>query len=89
MRANLSITARLRGAGTSTPTMNYCLANLRQNGNVLSTGGKSFTYDSENHMTSMTASGTAASMTYDGFGNRASCPIRPCIRSMPGREAYS
>ena len=43
-----------------------------QNGNVLATGGKSFTYDSENHLTSMTASGTAASIVYDAFGNRVS-----------------
>ena len=43
-----------------------------QNGNVTATGGKSFTYDSENHLTSMTASGTSASILYDGFGNRVS-----------------
>jgi YD repeat-containing protein len=41
-----------------------------QNGNVTSTGGKSFTYDSENHLVSMTASGTSASLVYDAFGNR-------------------
>jgi YD repeat-containing protein len=40
------------------------------NGNVTSTGGKSFTYDSENHLISMSASGTSASIIYDGFGNR-------------------
>ncbi len=43
-----------------------------QNGNVTSTGGKSFTYDSENHLMSMTASGKAVSMVYDAFGNRVS-----------------
>jgi RHS repeat-associated protein len=42
------------------------------NGNVTSTGGKSFTYDSENHMMTMSASGTAVSMVYDAFGNRVS-----------------
>jgi RHS repeat-associated protein len=40
------------------------------NGNVLSTGGKSFTYDSENHLMSMTATGTSVAIVYDGDGNR-------------------
>jgi RHS repeat-associated protein len=40
------------------------------NGNVLATGGKTFTYDSQNQMITMAASGTAVTMTYDGFGNR-------------------
>jgi RHS repeat-associated protein len=40
------------------------------NGNVTATGGKSFTYDSENHLMSMTASGTSVSIVYDGDGNR-------------------
>jgi len=38
------------------------------NGNVLSTGGKTFTYDSENHLTSM--NGSAVTIVYDGDGNR-------------------
>jgi RHS repeat-associated protein len=42
------------------------------NGNVTSTGGKIFTYDSENHLVSMSASGTSVSITYDAFGNRVS-----------------
>ena len=42
------------------------------NGNVTSTGGKSFTYDSENHLVSMSATGTSASIIYDAFGNRVS-----------------
>jgi len=42
------------------------------NGNVTSTGGKSFAYDSENHLISMTTSGTSASIIYDAFGNRVS-----------------
>ena len=41
-----------------------------QNGNVTATGGKSFTYDSENHLMTMTASGTSATIVYDGDGNR-------------------
>ncbi|MGO8758498.1 MAG: RHS repeat-associated core domain-containing protein, partial [Terracidiphilus sp.] len=42
------------------------------NGNVTSTGGKAFTYDSENHLMTMTASGKTISMAYDAFGNRVS-----------------
>jgi len=38
------------------------------NGNVLSTNGKTFTYDSENHLTSM--NGGAVKLYYDGDGNR-------------------
>ena len=41
-----------------------------QNGNTVTTGGKTFAYDAENHLTSMTASGTAVTMVYDAFGNR-------------------
>jgi RHS repeat-associated protein len=40
------------------------------NGNTLSTGGKSFTYDAENHLTGMSVSGTTLSIVYDAFGNR-------------------
>ena len=40
------------------------------NGNTLFTGGKNFTYDSENHLTGMNVSGTAISIIYDAFGNR-------------------
>ena len=32
--------------------------------------GNTFTYDSENHMTSMTSGSTAVTMVYDAFGNR-------------------
>ncbi|MGA2649953.1 MAG: DUF2341 domain-containing protein [Terracidiphilus sp.] len=39
-----------------------------QNGNVKSTGGKTFAYDSENHLISM--NGGAVSIVYDGDGNR-------------------
>jgi RHS repeat-associated protein len=41
-----------------------------QNGNTLFTGGKSYTYDSENHMTSATGNGKVITMVYDAFGNR-------------------
>jgi RHS repeat-associated protein len=40
------------------------------NRNVTFTGGKSFTYDSENHMMTMAASGTSVGILYDGDGNR-------------------
>ena len=40
------------------------------NGNVTATGGKTFTYDSENHMMTMSATGTSVAMVYDGDGNR-------------------
>jgi RHS repeat-associated protein len=40
------------------------------NGNVLSTGGKAFTYDSENHLMSMTSTGKSVGVLYDGDGNR-------------------
>jgi RHS repeat-associated protein len=38
------------------------------NGNTTYTGGKTFAYDSENHLVSM--NGGAVTMIYDGFGNR-------------------
>ena len=38
------------------------------NGNTLTTGGKSFSYDSENHL--MTMNGSAVKLIYDGDGNR-------------------
>jgi RHS repeat-associated protein len=40
------------------------------NGNTLATGGKTFAYDAENHMTSMTSGSTTVTMVYDGDGNR-------------------
>lgn len=41
-----------------------------QNGNVTATGGKTFAYDSQNELVTMTTTGTSASIVYDGFGNR-------------------
>jgi RHS repeat-associated protein len=40
------------------------------NGNVTAEGGKTFTYDSQNHLVSMTGGGTSASIVYDAFGDR-------------------
>jgi RHS repeat-associated protein len=45
---------------------------VRANGSVLASGGKSFTYDAENHLTSMSTTGTTVSIVYDAFGNRVS-----------------
>ena len=43
------------------------------NGNTTRTAnGNTFTYDSENHMTSMTGNGKVVTMKYDAFGNRVS-----------------
>jgi len=39
-----------------------------QNGNVIAEGGKTFTYDSQNHLVSM--NGAAATFVYDALGNR-------------------
>jgi RHS repeat-associated protein len=45
--------------------------NYDNNGNTTKTSnGNTFTYDSENHMTSMTAPGVSITMVYDAFGNR-------------------
>jgi RHS repeat-associated protein len=40
------------------------------NGNTLTTGGKAFAYDAENHLTSM--NGGTVTLIYDGDGNRVS-----------------
>jgi len=40
------------------------------NGNVTAEGGNTFTYDSQNEMLSMTATGKSVGMVYDGDGNR-------------------
>jgi len=47
-------------------------------------GGNIFTYDSENHMTSMTQGSTVVTMKYDAFGNRAS---KTAGARVPGRES--
>jgi YD repeat-containing protein len=39
-------------------------------GNVTAEGGKTFTYDSQNEMLTMSASGTAVTLLYHGDGNR-------------------
>jgi RHS repeat-associated protein len=41
-----------------------------QNGNVTAAVGKAFSYDSENHLMSMTNGSTSATLVYDGDGSR-------------------
>jgi YD repeat-containing protein len=40
------------------------------NGNTTFSGGKTFVYDAENHLMSMTNGSTSATFVYDGDGNR-------------------
>ena len=55
------------------------LSPLRASGNTLTTGSKSFTYDSENHLTSMTASGTTlVSIAHDEEDEIAELTRRVC-----------
>jgi RHS repeat-associated protein len=62
--------------GISTGSWNYNVDDEQsseqfdQDGNVIAEGGKSFTYDSENRLVSMSAGGKSVSMVYDAFGNR-------------------
>jgi YD repeat-containing protein len=72
----LSVTSSL--AGVSSGSLGYnaddevSTETYDNNGNTLTTGGESFTYDVENHLTGMTTSGTTVSIVYDAFGNRVS-----------------
>ncbi len=56
--------------GTGDPDDELSGEQYDQNKNVTFTGGKTFAYDSENHMMSMSAGGTSVTMVYDGDGNR-------------------
>jgi YD repeat-containing protein len=67
------------------------------NGNTLTTGGKTFTYDAENHLTGM-GGGTTVSIVYDAFSNRvaktassASCIslTHPALRRPPSASRQS
>lgn len=50
-----------------------------QNGNAIAAGGKAFTYDSQNEMTSMTGGGTAVGIVYDGDGNRVAKSVNGVV----------
>jgi RHS repeat-associated protein len=68
----LSDTSTLSGISSGSATFDaddrLSTETYDSNGNTLSSGGKSFAYDSENHLTSMNSS--AVTIVYDGDGNR-------------------
>jgi hypothetical protein len=70
----LSDSSSLSGVSSTSATYNaddeVSTETYDANGNTLTTDGKSFTYDSENHLMSM--NGGAVTMVYDGDGNRVS-----------------
>jgi len=70
----LSASSTLSGVSSGTFTYNaddqISSETYDANGNTLTAGGKIYTYDAENHMTSMTSGSTAVTMAYDAFGNR-------------------
>jgi RHS repeat-associated protein len=75
----LSDTSSLSGVSSSSSTFNaddeLSSETYDNNGNTLTTGGKTFTYDAENHLTGMSVSGTTVGIVYDAFGNRVSKTI--------------
>jgi RHS repeat-associated protein len=70
----LSDTSTITGlnpiSGTYNPNDQLSGETYDQNGNTTFTGGKSFTYDSENHLIKMVNGSTVVTLTYDAFGNR-------------------
>ena len=59
------------GFGSYNPDDQLSTETYDANGNTTRTAnGNSYTYDSENHMTSMTGNGTTVTMVYDAFGDR-------------------
>jgi RHS repeat-associated protein len=67
-----SLTSIASGSFSYNPDDEVSSETYDANGNVLSTGGMTYTYDSENHMTSATGNGKVVTMVYDAFGNRVS-----------------
>ena len=67
-----SLTSIASGSFSYNPDDEISSETYDANGNVLSTGGMTYTYDSENHMTSATGNGKVVTMVYDAFGNRVS-----------------
>jgi len=57
-------------AGSYNPNDQLSSESYDANGNVVATGGMSYTYDSENHMLTASGTGKSISMVYDAFGNR-------------------
>jgi RHS repeat-associated protein len=68
----LSATSSIPGlapvAGTLPPDDHLSSESYDSDGNVTASGGKTFTYDTENHLMSM--NGGAVTIVYDGDGNR-------------------
>jgi RHS repeat-associated protein len=60
------------GYGSYNPNDQLSTETYDNNGNTTFTGGKTLGYDSENHLISMTETGTTVSLKYDAFGNRVS-----------------
>jgi RHS repeat-associated protein len=59
------------GFGSYNPDDQLSTETYDANGNTTRTAnGNSYTYDSENHMISMTSGSTVVTMVYDAFGNR-------------------
>ena len=69
-----SATSTLSGidpiAGSYNPNDQLSTESYDANGNVIATGGMSYTYDSENHMLTASGNGKVVTMIYDAFGNR-------------------
>jgi RHS repeat-associated protein len=66
--ATSSIPDLTPASGSFNPDDELSSESYDQDGNVTATGGKTFSYDSENHLLSM--NGGAVQMVYDGDGNR-------------------
>jgi len=73
-RPSLSLTASLPDIPSGSFNFNaddeLSSESYNQNGNVTASGGKTFSYDSQNELVAMASSGTAVSVVYDAFGNR-------------------
>jgi YD repeat-containing protein len=59
------------GVAASFSSLAFC-SPVQANGDVTASDGKTFAYDSQNHMMSMSTSATSVNMIYDGDGNRVS-----------------
>ncbi len=72
LSANSTLSAITSGSWTYNADDEISSETYDANGNVLSGGGVTYAYDSENHMISMTGNGKVVTMVYDAFGNRVS-----------------
>ena len=70
LSVSTSLTGLTSGVFSYNPDDEVSSESYDANGNATQVGAKSFTYDSENHMKSMSTAGTTVSMLYDGDGNR-------------------